>query len=297
MPEGHRLNDVAAILAQVNQHHGMAWSLMRKLPGGYLEGAYELRGADDDRAVLKWYPRDLSARQLTDAAIAIERIRRRGWPTSRWLAYGSLADDGTYVIEEFIVGEIPRTLGAGGLAQLMHANSLQAGVRPTTDQNWSAYVYRVVFEGEADLAARLRGRSATARLLNRLERLTAEAKGVPLPDDDLVHGDFVLRNMIDREGDLYLVDAAHAGRGTRLYDLASLLLETTVEGMWVDGSLGPRLQAECVALAGFAALSVCVAGRMLHLLAFGEPWSDSELIPLVAACDRFVDDLERASTR
>ncbi len=291
------MNDVAAVLAQVNQHHATRWSLVQKLPGGYLRGAYELRGADGTRAVLKWYPRDLSPRQLSDAGAAIERIRLRGWPTSRWLAFGSLANEGTYVIEEFIAGDVPRTLGASGLDQLMRANALQAGVRPTTDQDWSTYIYSVVFEGKADLAAQMRDRRPTANLLRRLERFTAEAKGAPLPNDDLVHGDFVLRNMIQRDRDLYLVDAAHAGKGTRFYDLASLLLETTVERMWADGSLGPRLREECVAMAGPATLTVCVAGRMLHLLAFGEPWSDSELIPLVAACDRFVDDLERSLIR
>jgi hypothetical protein len=82
---------------------------------------------------------------------------------------------------------------------------------------------------------------------------------------DLVHGDFVLGNMLVRDGVPYVVDTAHAGKGTRAYDLATLLMETTVGGDYTPPSLPDqrRLERECIALVGRDGFLVCVACRIM----------------------------------
>ena len=284
------MTDIVEATRLINERHGTSWSVVGRLPGGYLQGAHELRGPSGEQGVLKWHPRDLAAAQLIAAARAVEEARRRGWPTPRWLAYGVLPHGAAYIVEEFVRGTVPTQLSADGLHQLIQANRLQAGMRPATEQDWSAYLHRVVFDGAADLAARMRARPVTAGLFERLERLSADARSLRLPTEDLVHGDFVLRNMLVADGSLRIIDTAHIGKGTRAYDLAALLLETTVEEGWADPEIEPRrLEEECLSIVGVAGLRVCLAGRMLHLLVFGDDWRDDDPTDLVARCASFID--------
>ena len=286
--------DISEVIRQVNERHATSWSLVGRLPGGHLQGAYELRGPLAKRAVLKCHPRDLPEAQLEAAARSIEELRTRGWPTPRWLAHGSLQGGTVYVVEEFVLGAVAEQLDGEGVEQLLRANRLQANVHPQTQQDWSDYIHRVVFDGAADLVTRMRARPVTAALLTRLERLTADARSLRLPVTDLVHGDFVLRNMLVAEGFLTIIDTAHVGKGTRAYDLAALLLEATIEDRWVHPAVGPELlEAECESIVGPAGLRLCLVGRMLHLLVFGEAWQDEDLSRLTARCGSFVERYER----
>jgi len=289
------MDAVHGVLALANRH-GLSWGLVGKLAGGYQQGAYELADLGGTRAVLKWHPAHLPATQLRATARAVDDARVRGWPTPRWIAYGPLPDDGAYIIEEFVEGERPTRLEGLVLARLLEAIGLQADARPDTEQDWSAYIQRVVFEGDADLAARMRAHPATATLQRRLEQMTANAREISLPATDLVHGDFVLNNMLVRDDVPYLVDTAHAGKGTRAYDLATLLMEMTVGGDYTPPSLPDRrrLERECVRLVGRQGFLVCVACRIMHLLVFGGVHWDEQVPGTVAKCNAFLDGLESA---
>lgn len=291
--------EVRDVLTLANGRDATCWALVGKPPGGYQQGAYEIVDADGARAVLKWHSGHLPARQLEATAVAIESARRRGWPTAKWLAFGALANDGAYIIEEFIAGSRPTRLDDVVLERLLDAIDLQADGRPDSDQDWSAYIHRVVFEGEADLASRMRARPETAMLLRELERLTADGRAVALPSNDLVHGDFVLGNVLISDGQPYVVDTAHAGRGTRAYDLATLLMETTVGGDYVAPTLADqrRLERACVEMVGQDGFLICVACRMIHLLVFGGVHWSADVAPTVTKCIEFLRSLESAQSR
>ncbi len=287
------MTQIHDVLRLINERHATGWSLVGRLPGGYLQGAHELRGPDGGHAVLKWHPGDLSATQLAAAGRAVDAVRARGWPTSRWLAYGALPEGSAYIVEEFIEGVVPTRLPADGLAQLLGASHLQAGMRPETEQDWSTYIHGVVFDGVADLIARMRARPVTAQLMARLELLTADARSLRLPTADLVHGDFVLRNMLVSDGSLRIIDTGHVGKGTRAYDLACLLLETTVEDGWAHPTIDPRLvEDECLSIVGPVGLRVCLVGRMLHYLVFGDEWRNYDPSDLVLKCGSFIEHYE-----
>ena len=272
------MDAVHGLLALANDRHGMRWRLVGKLAGGYQQGAYELADLNGMRAVLKLHPAHLPAHQLIATARAVEDARLRGWPTPRWIAYGPLPADGAYIIEEFVEGERPTRLDGLVLDRLLDAIGLQADAQPQTDQDWSAYIQRVVFEGEADLAIRMRAHPVTATLQRRLEQMTAGA----------------LSNMLVRDDVPYVVDTAHAGKGTRAYDLATLLMETTVGGDHTPPSLVDqrRLERECVALVGREGFLVCVACRIMHLLVFGGVHRDEHVPRAVAGCNAFLDGLQ-----
>ena len=290
-------SSVEEVLRWINRTHGTNWRLIERLAGGYQEGAYELADTNCARGVLKWHRAHLREKQLRETARLLDRARGRGWPTSRWLAFGPLAKEGAFIVEEFIEGTRPVRLD-GILDSLLNALELQADAHPVTDQDWSSYIYRCVFEGEADLARRMRARSETAALQDRLERLTARARGIQLPSADLVHGDFVLNNMIVRDGKPYLVDAAHAGKGTRVYDLATLLFETAVGGDYVtpDLAVQRRLEGRCLDIAGRDVFVVALACRIMHLLVFGGVDWSNDVPRTVARCVKFLDMLETTRT-
>ena len=286
-------SDVTGLVGDINARHSSSWIITGRLAGGYQQGAYELRDSSGTRAVLKWHRRHLPEPQLRATAKLLADARSGGWPTSAWLAYGPLPNDGGYIVEEFIEGEHPKTIDQALLARLLAAVKLQSGMQPKTTQNWSSYIYRCVFEGEEDLAARMRARPETAALQDRMSSLVAPARGISLPADDLVHGDIVLNNIVVRGGQPFLLDAAHAGRGTRAYDLATLLMETSVGGDYVAPSddVRRRLEDEGVAVAGRGAFLVCVVCRIMHLLVFGGVNWSADVPAAVHRCHAFLDQL------
>ena len=266
--KGGSTDEVGALVDLINARHGTSWAVVRRIPGGSQQGAHELRDAQGERAVLKWHTGNIRPEKLPQTARIVEEARVRGWPTSRWLDFGVLPAESAYIVEEFIVGTAPTGIDAPLLDRLLAANRLQAGLQPRTDQDWSAYIHHVLFDSDpnGDLE-RLRARPDTARFAARLEGRTAADRGISLPTVDLVHGDFTPRNMLVRDGTPYLVDAAHAGKGTRAYDLAVLLIDS----QWSDpsGDAQRRVLDEARELVGGSGVRLCLAARMIVLLEWG----------------------------
>ena len=99
--------------------------------------------------------------------------------------------------------------------------------------------------------------------------------------------------MLVADGSLRIIDTAHVSKGTRAYDLACLLLETTIEEGWADQKVDPqRVEGECLSIIGAAGLRVCPVGRMLHYLVFGDGWRDHDPSDLVAKCGSFIERYE-----
>src|SRR3989442_15989502 len=149
--------DVRALLATINSEHATRWTLVGKLAGGYQQGAYQLTDGAGARAVLKWHSGHLPPKQLKDTARAIEDARARGWPTSKWLAYGPLPNDGGYIVEEVIVGERPNRLNGRGLERLLDAGRPPAGARPGADPDWAGHIQRRGFAGRGGFPTRVVG--------------------------------------------------------------------------------------------------------------------------------------------
>ena len=265
---GGGIDGAQELMPLVNRAHGTTWAVVRRISGGSQQGAYEVRDGRGERAVLKWHTRHLPPRQLAETALAIEVARAKGWPTPRWLAYGPLPAQSAYIVEEFVDGPPLRDVDGEMLERLLAINRIQAGLAPETDHDWSAYASRVVFDEDPSAnVARLHARAETADFAARLMRRLDRARGVRLPSDDLVHGDFGATNMLLRDGAPMLVDAAHAGKGTRAYDLGVL----AADGAWADrtGNARERILREAHAVVGTDGLLVCLAARMIIALEWG----------------------------
>jgi hypothetical protein len=283
---------LAAIVGKINDRHQASWTVVRKLSGGYHLGAYEVTAPDATRAVLKWWRSSDPPDELPATARAVEDARVAGWPTPEWFAYGALADGREYLVEDFIDGSELTGLGSREVDQLLAANRVQTDRRPDTRRNWSETVWRAVFDGGDGLAARMRANPESARLLRRIEELTAGARGLRLPSNDLVHGDLGPVNILVRDGQCFLVDADHAGKGCRAIDLAELLTGAVIGRYWPDVLVpdAGRIREECVALVGLSGLQVCVAATMMGLVAFGLDHS-TKASTYIARCHELLDTL------
>lgn len=265
--KGGTADEVLSLIDLINKREGANWSVVRRIPGGSQQGAHEVRDGQGTRAVLKWHTGHIPAERLPRTARLVERARAHGWPTPRWLAFGALPAQSAYIIEEFIDGVAPTVIDEALLERLLIANRLQADLQPETDSDWSAYIHGVVFDQDpnGDIA-RLRARRDTAAFAARLDEFTHLARGTALPTTDLVHGDFTPWNVLVRDGSPLLVDAAHAGKGTRAYDLAVLLIDSQ-SGLSAHATR--QILDEALSLVGVRGLRLCLAARMIVLLEWG----------------------------
>jgi 8-oxo-dGTP pyrophosphatase MutT (NUDIX family)/aminoglycoside phosphotransferase (APT) family kinase protein len=285
--KGGSADEVRTLLELINKREGASWSVVRQIPGGSQQGAHELRDREGVRAVLKWHTGHIPVGRLDQTARILEAARARGWPTPRWLGFGVLPAQSAYIIEEFIDGVSAAVIEDVLLDQLLAANRLQAGLEPETDADWSSYVHGVVFDDDpnGDIA-RLRGRTDTAAFAARLDGFARSARETALPTTDLVHGDFTPWNVLVRDGSPWLVDAAHAGKGTRAYDLAVLLIDSQSR---LSAGAQHQILDEALSLVGGRGLRLCLAARMILLLEWGGRHWPADVPEAVRRCDALLE--------
>jgi hypothetical protein len=295
---GGRAAVAAEILSAHNRCSGTAYEVVREFEEG-LHGAFEVRdaagraGGQPRRAVLKVDARLSFARHGGRLVPVAERARAAGYPTPAVISWGRTADGTEYYLQELVPGEPLPRLTVDALGQLLALNDLQAGVPLDTDQDWSGYVWRVVFAGESGWAPALRSHSrATEALLAAVEALVRPLRDVPLPSTDLVHGDFATWNVLALEGRVTaVVDLQAAGRGTRAIDLARVLgweYGDTDEGM------RRRLIDRLLLAAGPRGTTLCLAYTVVDLVAFAVLHGTAPRVEESARTGRRLLDLCRA---
>lgn len=288
-PSGLRLN-LEAALAAINERHGASWQLVHRLAGGHTAaGAHELRDTAGARAVLKMYAWDIRSASLRDTARLIEQAIAAGWRTPGWLAYGELPEGGAYVVRSFVDGQPAAGLSERELDALLDLNRRQSGLWPSTERDWSSYVRRTLFEDGDGFTTRLRTHPDTARLLRRIETATAELRADELPVSDVVHGDFTIENALFHDGVASVVDAEFSGKGTRAYDLATLLVDSALPVHPSDPRIIGRLRDECLELVGVRGLLLCASTRIVGLAAWGFDHWPADLPAFAGRCDGLLD--------
>ncbi len=211
-------------------------------------------------------------RELAATKNALDAARAAGWCTPEWLAFGTLPDGRAYVIEEKIADARPARSDAHDLARVLDANRLQAGRQPAVRRDWSEYQWRVLWEDAGGATLRLRQRDETAALVERI--LAANTRDFRLPSTDLVHGDCVLGNVLFRDDRPCFIDAEHAGKGSRAYDLATMIYV-----LFVGAHDRPP----------DAIAASCVTSSMIEFVAFGlDHWLD-DVPECVVRCHAYLD--------
>lgn len=262
------------------------------MPGGWNRGAFELRDRDGVRAALKWHPPTSANHELAATRAMLDGARAAGWDSPRWLSIGHTDAGVQFVIEEFVAGR-PARPDTHDLSAVLVVNRTQTGRGTQVTRDMTRYNWRVLFEGEGGYAPILRRRADSAALLDRI--LAAGDRALVLPNDDLVHGDCTLDNILFRDDRPVFIDAEHAGRGTRAYDLATLVYEANLGG-GEDREPPPeeitrRFIDEADRIVGRDGLVQCVTASMIEFIAFGfEHWADKVALH-IPRCHAFLDRL------
>jgi aminoglycoside phosphotransferase (APT) family kinase protein len=270
---------ISDLIRYINQRHGTAFELDRKLPGGYQDGAYCMVDPAGRTVVLKQM-------YALRAVPIMQRLRAIGYPTPGVLHAGTAADGTPYLVQELLPGAPLAVLAEGYLDQIFALNDLQADLNPTgtayLDESWSRYARDIVYANESGWGHRLRAYSPqTGALLDAIEHAMRPYEDVVLPDTDVVHGDFHTDNILVQDGQVTgVIDMTYAGYGTRAIDLATLL-HFAYAGDYAPG-VRERLRARAIQIAGPTVCAICLAYRAIAMV----DWPIRHAQPEVV--DRFV---------
>jgi len=277
------------MVGTVNAEAGAGWRLVRRLAGGWNEGAYLVARPDGSRAVLKWRASDperlLAARDLVTSA------RASGWPAPGWLACGRAPTGEAWVLQDFIDGGTPPRLDQAVADQMIGILNVQAGLCAGAGGGWGEWAWGVVFDDWEGMRHRARsGIPGGPRIAAAVDAIAAACQPRPLSNDDLVHGNFNLANTIATPGRLWLVDVEGLGPGPRAYDLAETLLVAAEHGNLTE-SAAARLWAYAAGL-DRREFAICAGSVGLTMAdAIGRHGRSGEA---AGAIPRIVRTLERA---
>jgi Phosphotransferase enzyme family len=223
--------DPSPLLAPILGATGRKYALGPRYPGGAW-GAWLVVGEDGVTAVLKcvwaidWRPR------LELATAVVDRLRERGAPVPRHLAWGYEDGIGTWYLQERVGGEPAQQLAPALLTQVQELIGLMADVSPAADASWSwsADVVRALSPGSDEMSVLDRAGPAIAALAATARDHLEAARG--LPAADAVHGDLLTTQlMVDHHGELVaVIDWDEAAYGSRAIDLALLFQNVEVQG-------------------------------------------------------------------
>jgi aminoglycoside phosphotransferase (APT) family kinase protein len=259
-----------SVVAELNVALGTKYELVRELAGGLQSSAYELIDGEA-RVVLKWTDDPGWAPRVRRAADFVRRARAVGYPTPAWLVVGTTASGSPYQLQEFVPGQPLRdapTLDETLARELIAICETQRDLVPENGVSWSTYSRGVVFDHWDGVWERVRGYGGeAAELLERYDVLCRPYRGHALPDDDLVHGDLNIGNLIVDDGRIAgIVDIEAAGGGSRAYDLISLATSAARDG--AQAGVDELLLEAALRAGGRAAAAVCAGSAFATVAEF-----------------------------
>lgn len=264
--QDHIVQETQVVLRAINDAERRAFRLIRRLPGGFQEGAYEIRDGDE-RLVLKWHTKPTSIERLRETARTVDVVRRAGWPTPAWHLVGITPTGARYSVMDFVDGDHPDVLTPAVLEELLSANEVQRGLAPAADQEWSQYAREVVFDDRGQMFSSVTNSCDAGRDLERaIHAACAGGEGISIPADDLVCGVFALENILFRDGRVAgVIDVGAIGRGCRAFDLSVLYARVRAG----EGAVEQRLRTAAERVAGPLVFRVCLAAEVIGVLSFG----------------------------
>lgn len=264
-----RQPDWARVVRGINGRLGTRYRLRAQLPGGRQGGAWVvLDPSTGGRHVLTWttHPGLVARREQTAGLVAA--LHARGYPTPRWLHWGTLPGGVAFVIADLAPGR-PGSWHEVPVRLVLEAVEQQAGLAGPSDDSWSHYLTSALTSGDGPRRDVLSIGSAARPFLDRIDEAAAPLPTVHLPTDDAVHGDLEVGNILvdtSRRADprISIVDIDACGPGTRAIDYAWLYRDATSHGQTpASGSIREAGRA----VAGDEVWSCCLALACLELVA------------------------------
>ncbi|MGW7684968.1 phosphotransferase family protein [Kribbella sp. NPDC054772] len=265
----------ASVVAELNVALGTNYRLVRQLTGGLQSTAYELTDGTT-RVILKWSEDPGWAPRVWRAADLVLRARAVGYPTPAWLAVGTTASGAPYELQEFVSGT-PSVVDVSLARELIGICELQRDLVPEDGVSWSGWSSGVVFEDWDGVWARVLSYGGeAAELMRQFEVLCEPHRGERLPENDLVHGDLNVGNLLVDDGRIAgIVDIEAAGSGSRAYDLVTLAMSAARDG--AAAGVDELLVEAALRTCGPAAVAVCAAASYASCAEFAHQRSTYSL--------------------
>jgi hypothetical protein len=231
--------DMAALVAYINAQHGTRYRLTDRLLHGHRNVA-GLYNASNARFIIKWSPGTGDEERLDEAIRLVDRLRSRWYPVPRYITRGEHAG-GRYFVLTALPGSPVIRLTPSQVVQIVALTELQREQAIASTEPWPARVADDVLqggEGYCLLDPMRRYSPTTARLLDLVQELVAQHRGVSTPTTDVVHFDFQQSNMLGISSKISgVVDWEGALPGDRTFDLVTLLFyaydqEAVREMLW-----------------------------------------------------------------
>jgi len=216
-----QLSAANAVVRAVNTATGASWRLDSRFATGLLDGAWRVRDGTDV-AVLKWHAPGSPTPYNPDAPAIAEFLRGAGYPTPRWLAWGTTPDGVAWSVQEFADGQPLRQLDIACADIFLDLVRLERTLTPPTNLSWNPYMRDHVF-GDHERHRRLGDAGDDLRaLLDQALELATPYESANLHDAEMVHFDLNVSNILVRNGgSVTVVDIDGTGRGCAVYDLLS----------------------------------------------------------------------------
>jgi hypothetical protein len=218
-PWGELLQQAEAVLAAANEAIAGAWRLEGRFARGDLSGAWRVR-AEGRTAVLKWHDPSSTVPYNPDAPAVVDHLRSTGYPTPAWLASGVTADGMAWSIQELVDADPFRPLDVPMAQEVVQLVDRHRRLRLPTTYQWNGYVRAHVFGRHPSHRRLAEAGPDVRRLLATALEVARTHRDAPMPDDEMVHCDLNVSNLLFRDGELVaVVDIEAAGRGCAAYDL------------------------------------------------------------------------------
>ena len=307
MSHTKRLSDIAApsvaavgpasahalypVLDEINAITGAKWQVGTFLAGGFQSGAWQIHDGAL-LAVLKLGAPGWASRVLGAAAL-VASARAAGYPTPSWHAAGVLRDGRSYSIQEFVTGDAPTSLDPPTAEIILDLTHAQRRIRLPTSIDWSQYSRDVVFQHlrQESPLGQLGGSSAA--VANAVRTLGERYESALLPNDEMVHGDLNISNMVCANGQLAgVIDIEAIGRGCAVFDLLKPALQASV---WGDkSSCAEVLETAALERYDIGPVMITSGALVMDLLTFGAThWDPPDMEPVAHACLGWFYRLER----
>ncbi len=214
-------------LELLNSSVGMAYTLQAQFSGGGDRGAFLVMSPSGTPAVLKTNRNPQWVEQVKKAQSATERLRQLGYPVPNYVYVGA-TDMGTYQLQSELPGQrvnVPAPEQVKAVLALIELQKDQA-IPELESQDWAWYVKDMLFSGDSSNTHSMAQFSReTADLAFEVKGLVAGLQNEPLRTSDIVHGDFVLNQVLFNGVTVTgVIDWDQVGHGDRTTDLAALWL-------------------------------------------------------------------------
>jgi aminoglycoside phosphotransferase (APT) family kinase protein len=238
-----------------------SYTLQTQYSGGEDRGAYRVLSGNGTPAVLKTNRSPLWVKQVKRAQAAAERLRQLGYPAPNYIAVDA-SDTGTFSLQSELPGEPVEAPNDEQIKAVLALIELQKdhAVPELDAQDWSWYVKDMLFSGDSSHThAMAQFSQETSALAFEVKGLVAGLQGEPLRTTDIVHGDFVLGQVLFRgSGVGGVIDWDQVGHGDRTTDLAALWLS-----MMELPAPRDTVMAQMQSIATPGVIKLCAAHKML----------------------------------